>query len=76
MLGRDEDHVVNALAGDFDTRHVERLCVDVAVDRQREELPELRGVDVPRGEDRFAKIRAGAAVVELRCGYDLSVGKR
>ena len=61
MLGGDEDHVVDALARDFEVRHVQRLRVNVAIHRQREKLPELRGIDVAGGEDCFAEIRARCA---------------
>ena len=45
VLGGHEDDVVRD-AVDRQVRHVQRLGVDVAVDRLREELAEVRGIDV------------------------------
>ena len=65
MLGRDEHHVMDALAGNFEPGHVERLREHIAVDCQCEELPETLRIDVARREDRLAQIGAGAGVVVL-----------
>ena len=56
-------HVMHALAGDRDSRHIQRLRIDVAIHWQREELPERRRIDVCCGQNCFASVLSRAAVV-------------
>ena len=59
MLRRDEDDVVSAFAGDGDIGHVQRLGVELAVDRIGKKFAESRGVDVCGSEDRFRSVCTG-----------------
>src|SRR5271155_2371141 len=52
------DHSASSYAGD-----VERLSKDIAVNRLREELSEICGVDVRRRQDRLVGIHAGPLIV-------------
>ena len=48
VLGGNIHHIVHAFAGDDDTRDIQRLSVDVAVDRTRKQFAEVSHVDVRR----------------------------
>ena len=58
VLGGYEHNVVNSLAGDRDGGEVERLGVELSIDRPGEELAELNRVDVRGSEKGFRKILA------------------
>ena len=63
VLGRDVHDVVRPLPRDGDVLHVERRGVGDAVEREREELPEARRVDVRRREHGLVQVLPGAHVV-------------
>src|SRR5262249_28454116 len=52
VVGSDDEHdVVTALAGDIQARDIEGLCVDVAINRKREQRAKLFRGDGARRED-------------------------
>ena len=63
MLRRDEHHIAEALPRNRDVREIQRLGVDVSIDRIGKEPLERAGGDVARGESRFAQILTGARPV-------------
>jgi hypothetical protein len=70
VLGSDEEYVVFTLAGHLDVGYIERLSVDIAVDRQSEDFSKLLRINVLRREDFFVEVGPSASVVILR-GPDL-----
>ncbi len=63
VVGRDVDDVADADAGYGHAGHVQRLSVDLVVDRALKELAELTDVDGGRGQDGLIEIGAGAPVI-------------
>jgi hypothetical protein len=55
---RNVEHVVHAHSRNRKTRNVERLCVDLSIHIDREELTELVKINVRRGENCFVQILA------------------
>jgi hypothetical protein len=55
---RNVEHVVHALSRNRETRNVERLCEDLFIYRDREELTELVKINVRWGENCFVQIPA------------------
>jgi len=62
--------VVAALAGDIEARDIEGLCVDVGIDRKREECAKLFRGDGARREDGLVEVGAGSLVIVLGGGDD------
>ena len=54
---------------DGEARDIEGLGKELSIDREREELPELRGVDVGRGQDGLIYVLPGALVVVVISQY-------
>ena len=63
MLARDIDDVAHADAGNVDTRHNQRLRVDVAVRDVFDEAAEIVRVDLRWREQNLVGVRAAAGVV-------------
>ena len=63
MFGGDEDHVVRAFVGDRHVRHIERLGIDLSINRVKEQSAEAVAVDVGRSERGFVKVLTSARVV-------------
>ena len=66
VFGGDKDDIVQAVVGniarDIDVGHNQRLCIDDAIDRLREELAERR-FDIRGSEQGFVGIQAGIGAV-------------
>ena len=67
VLGRDVDHVVDALPRNGDVRDVERRCEGVAVELVVEQLAEAGRVHVRRRENGLLEVLARAQVVVVEC---------
>ena len=63
MLGRDVDHVMNAVSRNGQIGNVKRLRIDLPVGRNNEKLAELVKVNVRKRQNRLAQILAGACAV-------------
>ena len=48
MLGHDEEHIVPALTRNLDPADEERLCVDLTINMQGEELAQLLSIYIAR----------------------------
>jgi hypothetical protein len=57
------------LRADGEARDIERLSKEQSIDREREELSELGGVDVGRGQDGLIHVLPGALVVVVISQY-------
>jgi hypothetical protein len=68
LVGGDVDHVVDAAAWNRHAGDIERLRVDLVVDRAFEQLAEFAHVDVGRREHRFVEVGASAGGVVMVCG--------
>jgi hypothetical protein len=63
--GGHEDGIRRAFSGDIQSAHIERLRVDVAVDREFAEFPELARIDGLRRKYGFANVGTGAVIVVI-----------
>jgi hypothetical protein len=74
VFGGYEHDVVSAFAGYGDGREVKRLGVNLAIDREGEDLTELRGIYIGEGKSGFREILSGAGkIVAISSNTNLSV---
>ena len=67
VLRGDENDVVNSFAGDRHVWNVERLCVNPAVNRVREQFAEGGLIDIGGCQNSFGGICACAGVIVVLC---------
>ena len=68
MLSAYVDDVVLSLTGNGYVRNVKGLCIHVAINGAREQLPKARNIDISRIQDRLCEIGSGPVVVVMLSG--------
>jgi hypothetical protein len=64
-------------AADGNARHVQRLGIHLAIDRQGEQFPELTGIHVGRGQNCFRSVLPRSRIIiMLRKNRNLPEGRR
>ncbi len=69
MLGRHEEDIVAAFAGNLHPAEKERLCVYISIYVQGEQFPQALRIYVLRGKAGLTEIGSAACVVILRRGH-------
>jgi len=57
------NHVVDALSGNADARHIKRLRINLSINRERKHFPELRVLHILRSKNSLVKILPGPGYV-------------
>ena len=70
MLCRHDHDIMNSISRDRDLRQVQRLRVNISVNRKRIEPAETRRVHVVGREDRFDRVLTSAGIVVMISRYD------
>jgi hypothetical protein len=66
MFGRNKYHIVLAMPGNLQPWHIQRLREYVAVYSAGEQLAEVCGIHIRRGQDGLSQIGARARRIHLR----------
>ena len=65
MLGRDVDHIMDAVSRNREIGNVKWLRVNLSVDRNNKKLAELVEIDVRRRENGLAQILPGSCEIVM-----------